>query len=146
VPLRQAGPLVGLTLLFLGAGERSAVMPALLLVSLWLMCGPAHTPGALRRALARLFAHRSSSLLAELSYSVYIVHLIFMLPLFAVVARHTSGSTPAWLVATAGLLALVAVVSWAMYRWIELPGIAWGKRLQVRPLPAPREVLARKAG
>lgn len=139
--LRHSWPLVALTLAFLAVGERSLVMPAMLLFSLWFVCGPAEQGGALKAALARMFEHRSSSLLADLSYSVYIVHLLFMLPLFAVVARHTSGSTPAWLVASVALLALVAAVSWVMYRCVELPGIAMGKRLLARPSLQPVEGL-----
>lgn len=135
---RDAAPVVVLTLAFLGIGERSLVMPAVLLFSLWFLCSPARHAVFLKAVLARLFAHRSSSLLADLSYSVYIVHLLFMLPVFAVVARHTNGSTPAWVVASVALLALVAAVSWAMYRWVELPGIALGKRLLTRA-PARRD-------
>ena len=132
VPLQRSGPLVAVTLAFLAVGERSPVMPAVLLFMWWFLCSPAAHAGGARAMLSRVFEHRSSSLLAELSYSVYIVHLVFMLPLFAVVARHTSGSLPAWLVASVALLALVAAVSWAVYRWVELPGIALGKRLLAR--------------
>lgn len=146
MPLGRSWPLVALTLVFLGVGERSLVMPAMLLFSLWFLCGSAAQGVAMKAALARVFEHRSSSLLAELSYSVYIVHLIFMLPLFAVVARHTSGFTAAWLVASVALLALVAVVSWGMYRWVELPGIALGKRLLARPARPRGDSLARDAG
>ena len=140
-PLRHAAPLVVLTLAFLAVGERSPVMPAVLLFSFWFLCSPPGHAGFLKAVLARVFAHRSSSLLADLSYSVYIVHLLFMLPLFAVVARHTNGSTQAWLVASVALLTLVSAVSWAMYRWVELPGIALGKRLLVQPALVSSDVL-----
>jgi len=113
-------------------------MPALLLFSAWVLgtAGLAGT-GAARHALERLFRHRLSGFLADMSYSLYIIHLVLMLPFFGFFAlRYTAGSPTVWLLATIGLLMVTLAVSWLMYRAIEVPGIALGKRLIARPLKA----------
>ncbi|MDX6741358.1 acyltransferase [Actinocorallia sp. A-T 12471] len=68
--------------------------------------------------------------LGAISFSVYLVHPILLLP----VHEHlVVGPTRAvWL---AVFLGAVLAVSWATYRWIELPFQRWGKRLAA-PSPA----------
>ncbi|GAB2837127.1 hypothetical protein GCM10022221_40530 [Actinocorallia aurea] len=68
------------------------------------------------------------SRLGAISFSVYLVHPVLLLPAHEYLVPGPF--RPLWLLAfTAAVLAL----SWATHRWIELPFQRWGKRLTARP-------------
>ncbi|ROO88229.1 peptidoglycan/LPS O-acetylase OafA/YrhL [Actinocorallia herbida] len=80
------------------------------------------------------------SRLGAISFSVYLVHPILLLP----VHEHlvVGPTRPLWLLA---FTAAVLAVSWTTHRWVELPFQRWGKRLTARPAPertAPERELA----
>lgn len=73
--------------------------------------------------LQKTFAHKSSKFLAEMSYSVYIIHLILMLPFFAFILKEGEVGIVYWWAASIILLAMTLVFSRLIYRYIEIPGI-----------------------
>ena len=79
--------------------------------------------------LNRIFLHPSSKFLADLSYSVYLVHWVMMLPLFAYVLQGGQLSLPEWAGYTTLLLMPVIALAYMTYRFIELPGIQLGKSI-----------------
>lgn len=121
--------ILGVTLAGLMLGNRSAYLPLLFLFGWWWICksGPAYGPRLM--PVQRLFRHRSSKFLAEVSYSVYIVHLMLMLPFFAWLLGDGPVAPIIWLTATLALLAGVMAIGYVMYRGVEVPGIRLGKLL-----------------
>jgi exopolysaccharide production protein ExoZ len=85
-------------------------------LALFLLCLERQPPQALRRV-------------GDMSYSLYLLHgTVGFAVVQALVPLKAGAATP--LVATA----VVLVVSWLMYRWVERPSIAWGRRLTAQPL------------
>lgn len=68
-------------------------------------------------------------LLGDVSYGVYLIHLLVLVPVVALVERHLPGIPPLAQTAAAFLGAAVIVypLGWAAYRWIETPGINLGR-------------------
>jgi peptidoglycan/LPS O-acetylase OafA/YrhL len=131
-----------LVLLIVSAFSQSPLFPPYLVASVGFFCfaaGVALHP-------ATLLAHRAIQLLGKISFSAYLVHFAFLLPVRAVVVAHLAGASPAllllvYLVVTVGL---TAAVSAATYRLVELPGISLGKRLieRLEHRPAPMTSIA----
>lgn len=71
--------------------------------------------------------------IARYSYGVYLSHTIVL-----ALVRRTANPSPYWLPLSLGLITLVSVIA---YHAIEVPMIAWGKRLTSRPA-APSQTLA----
>jgi len=93
--------------------------------------------GAATRVYWRLLAWRPLERLGVVSYSTYLVHWPVLvvcqalyraalgdLPPMAMLALHLAVSFP-----------LVAAASFALYRFVEAPGIAWGRTLAQRMAP-----------
>ena len=80
-------------------------------------------------AIQTIFSHKSSKYLAEMSYSVYIFHLVLMLPFFAYVLKDGKLSTMTWIISSIILLIFTMLVSHFIYKYIEIPGINIAKRL-----------------
>ncbi len=74
----------------------------------------------------------------DVSYGVYLIHLIVLVPAVALTTQHL-GDLPAHLralIAFAGSAVVVYPLGWALYEWLEKPGISLGRRL-LAPKAAP---------
>ncbi len=120
--------LVAATILFLVVGNHSWVMPAVFLFAFWFLTRPTGQAGA-AAFFNRVFTHGSSKFLADISYSLYILHLLLMLPFFALVLKYGCCSSSVWLFACVILLTVTTLVAYVSYRLVEIPGISVGKRL-----------------
>jgi peptidoglycan/LPS O-acetylase OafA/YrhL len=67
--------------------------------------------------------------MGDVSYGVYLIHLIVLVPVVALTTQHLGGLPPLVraLIAFAGSAALVYPLGWVLYRWLEEPGIALGR-------------------
>ena len=92
------------------------------------------TAGPLARATRSLLRWRPLRVLGEISYGTYVVHWPLMVVCTAALRRLVPDMTPqlhaALLLATA--TPLVFAASWALHRFVELPGIALGHRIARR--------------
>ena len=118
-----------ITLVFLLIGNRNIYMPFLFVFSWWWVCLANINNNALLIFIQKIFNHQSSKFLAEMSYSVYIFHLVLMLPFFAFVLKGGELSSIAWLGASITLLMLTIFLSRFIYKYIEIPGISLAKKL-----------------
>ncbi|MFX6899785.1 hypothetical protein ABTH92_21685, partial [Acinetobacter baumannii] len=64
---------------------------------------------------------------------LYIFHLLLMLPYFSWLLSSGPLPTWGWFFASAGLFAVTAIVAYCSYRYIESPGIRFGKRWLYAP-------------
>ncbi len=85
--------------------------------------------------LGRVFFRR----LGDLSYGVYLIHLLVLIPAVALFANTGLRALPLFLAATALTIAIAYPAAWMGYRFVEQPGIALGKSLLRRRRPAPRK-------
>jgi peptidoglycan/LPS O-acetylase OafA/YrhL len=74
--------------------------------------------------------------LGKISYSVYLLHYVFIYVFAGVIDNLAGGPLPQRLGLTAGYLAALLVASWACYRFVELPFQSLGKRVVRRLSPA----------
>lgn len=116
-----------ITIVALAVGNGSPYVILLFIFSWWWIC--IQSSSLSFNLLRKIFAHKSSKYLAEMSYSVYIFHLILMPPFFALVLQNGKMGTLAWVLWTVGLLVLTMTVSQVIYKTIEIPGINIGKKL-----------------
>lgn len=84
-----------------------------------------------------VFKNKSSSFLADISYPLYLIHLIIMLPFFAnyfdfIEVLHIQRNLFTWIIATLVLSMIVITLSVLIHKTIELPGINLGKRILKR--------------
>ena len=103
--------------------------PALWLVVMHCLLVARTTPASPEGRLASLLRLPPVLFLGRISYSLYLVHFLVMLSGMALLVQLTLGA-PAY----AGLLLLYVVpmsivAASVMYRWVEQPGIALGRRL-----------------
>ena len=88
--------------------------------------------------VSRILSLRPMRLLGDVSYSLYLAHLLIIIPVVFVLTRQPwfLGWQPLQRFAAALSLTLPAVVlvSYALYRGVELPSIRLGKRLGARLL------------
>ncbi|MBH0057958.1 acyltransferase [Pseudoalteromonas sp. SWXJZ94C] len=121
--------LILVVLFFLYVGNKSLTIPLLFIFSYWWICVEKNKNKKALSILNSLFNHKSSKFLAEISYSLYIIHLVIMLPFFAFFLNSFDLSFTTWFISTAILLLITIVCSYFMYRFIEIPGINYGKKL-----------------
>lgn len=122
--------LVAVTFGFLVVCNKNLLIPLLFLFCLWWICYVNSTCKNTFISFLRFFInHKLNKFLAEISYSVYIVHLIFMLPFFAYLLRAGAVTSLTWLISSCILLVIVSLISLLIYKYVELPGIALGKKL-----------------
>lgn len=118
-----------ITFSFLIIGNRTVYIPLLFIFSWWWICNIVTTKGLVYLTLQTMFNHWTSKILADLSYSVYIIHLILMLPFFSFILKNGALSLIAWGGASLLLLSLTMCLSYLIYKFIEMPGINMGKKL-----------------
>ena len=82
--------------------------------------------------------------MADASYSVYLLHLLIILPIDAWLLKNTSfiHMSGALRFGTLFILAVISTytVSWFLYRYVERPGIAWGKSIIFRFSPKKADI------
>lgn len=122
---------MGLTLVLFKL-NRTAHISILFLLSWWWVCISHDENNWIIKTISAVFRHQSSKFLADISYSVYIFHLIFMLPYFAYILSFSKLGHKEWLVVTTGLFIFVAIIAFFVYKFIELKGIHFGKSLERR--------------
>ncbi|MBB1247621.1 acyltransferase family protein [Rhizobium sp. G21] len=78
-----------------------------------------------------LLSNAVSRFFGDVSYGVYLIHLLVMLPVCAWLARTQPGLSPEprFAAALALTLAITYGLAYLAYRLIELPGISLGRRL-----------------
>lgn len=118
-----------LTILVLFFGNRTPFMPALFIFSWWWICIVNTASNPIFSAINFLFSHKTSKFFSEMSYSVYIFHLVLMLPFFAVILSNGTMSRIEWVFFSSVLLICCIAIGYLFYRYIELPGIKIGKSL-----------------
>jgi peptidoglycan/LPS O-acetylase OafA/YrhL len=76
-------------------------------------------------------------LLGDVSYGVYLIHLLVLVPVAALVEQRLPGAAPLVQAGAAfGLSALIVYpLGWIAYQWIEKPGISLGRRAVDRMSP-----------
>lgn len=69
--------------------------------------------------------------LGDVSYGVYLIHLLALIPAVALVTRHLPDAAPLVRAGAAfiGAAAVVYPAGWLIYRFIEVPGISRGRRV-----------------
>jgi peptidoglycan/LPS O-acetylase OafA/YrhL len=69
--------------------------------------------------------------LGDVSYGVYLIHLLALVPAVALVSRHLPDAAPLARagIAFIGAAAVVYPAGWLIYRFIENPGISLGRRV-----------------
>lgn len=83
----------------------------------------ARHPGALSTALGWI---------GERAYSIYLCHLPVLLVTYEILWRNGGFTASGWMhpaTVTLGSLGAIALLATLSYRYLELPGIRWGKRL-----------------
>jgi peptidoglycan/LPS O-acetylase OafA/YrhL len=118
-----------ITIFFLAIGNRTAHIPLLFIFAWWWICNVNTSQNYVLTFIQKVFNHKSSKFLAEMSYSVYIFHLVIMLPFFAFALKEGELSYIAWIFYSFILLALTMCVAHFIYKYIEIPGINMGKKL-----------------
>lgn len=88
----------------------------------------------------RLLGSRWGAFAADTSYSVYLTHVLVMVPVAGALCAlpwfvHLPGAVR-FLVLTGAVIGPVYAVSWLLFRWVETPGIHAGKWV-VRPWAKP---------
>lgn len=119
--------IIFISILSLAIGNGSLYILLLFIFSWWWICTDYSSQNF--NFIKNIFAHRSSKYLAEISYSVYIFHLIIMPPFFAFMLKNGKLSVMTWIVCSAVLLLLTMAVSNVIYKYIEIPGINAGKKV-----------------
>jgi peptidoglycan/LPS O-acetylase OafA/YrhL len=89
-----------------------------------------------------MLSNPASRWIGDVSYGVYLIHLLVMLPVcgWLATAYPTLAPFPRFWAALVLTLLLTYALAYAAYRLIELPGISWGRQVAGRfqkPKPAP---------
>lgn len=116
-------------LLALYFGNKSIYVPLLFLFGVWWVCGVNSNQNRVALLIHGIFQSKFTKFLSEISYSLYIFHLVLMLPFFAFFLAGGKLSPMRWASLSILLLLLTLCVSYLIYRYIEIPGINWGKKL-----------------
>ena len=142
--LRAPALMVALIVAMASATRRDHVTMtlAVMAVGFMLLVGGAYLPGVglLHRALhpvRRVLASRVGHWAGETAYSLYLVHLLILLPVTATLMRFEGytemSSSLRFLCTGAVTLAISLTLATLIHRWIERPGIGWGKPARTAP-------------
>lgn len=113
--------------------ERSteAVARVLLVVGLFYMIWP--TGGGVRERIAAALSNKLARFMGDTSYGLYLLHLLLLIPVAGWLASMPQFIQLPLAVRFTVCAALVVppcyLGAWLLYRWIEMPGIALGKRI-----------------
>jgi peptidoglycan/LPS O-acetylase OafA/YrhL len=80
----------------------------------------------------RMLVNRTTRYLGKISYSIYLNHptiVLLLAPVYHALYRNAPSLSVAFLASFAVTLSVVLPISALTYRWIEVPGIALGKRV-----------------
>jgi peptidoglycan/LPS O-acetylase OafA/YrhL len=102
-------------------------------------------PRLMQRAVAPLdmvLANPMSRFIGDVSYGVYLIHLLVMIPVcgWLATAYPAMAPFPRFWAALALVIPITYSLAYAAYRLVELPGISWGRQVAARfqkPKPAP---------
>lgn len=130
------GPVIGLALV-LAATERSGpVFGMAALAAALLFYDRQADVFQIRRLLElaeRLLGSRVATFAADTSYSVYLTHVLVMVPVAGLLCRSAEfiqlPGAARFLILSASVMVPVYALSWLLFRFVELPGIRAGKRL-----------------
>ena len=149
---RESRLLYFLGLLVVTAGERHPLLSLFVLACQTALLLPTLPFGAagqmLSRAITTICRLPVTKFFADISYSLYLIHLLIALPFFGYVFAHPNipspiGSPLIWLGYSAIILAISTSLAYLTYRFIELPGMALGKKISAR---RPRDAGATTTG
>ena len=124
--------IICITLLFLTIGNETLLIPVGFIAIWWFLILDDKKTKRLKSLINIIFKHKSSKFLADISYSLYIIHLLVMIPYFSLVLSGSEMPELIWLGHSLIILCIVMLLSLFSYRFIELPGIDIGKRLITR--------------
>lgn len=107
-----------------------------------------YQPGALLAKVIKLpraiLTHRISTWLGDVSYSVYLLHLLLVVPAIAILLRDYQLAAMSAPVRFALICAIVLPLTYALatvlYHFVEKPGIQLGKRV-LAPRPAAQDMV-----
>jgi peptidoglycan/LPS O-acetylase OafA/YrhL len=103
---------------------------------LWSSVQPVHSLG---HRLARLLGSRPAFHMGEISYSIYLLHMIPLYGSIFLLDRAGIGGTALQAIATFATILVTYALANLAYRWIEKPGIELGGKLTGPKLaPAPQ--------
>ncbi|MFS2224621.1 acyltransferase family protein [Pantoea sp. B65] len=107
-----------------------------------------HQPGAVMQKLVKLprmiLTHRFSTWLGDISYSVYLLHLLIVVPAIALLLRDyhmdTFSGPLRFAIVCAVCVPLTYAIATLLYHFVEKPGIQLGKRV-LAPRPATSDIV-----
>ena len=124
-----------------------AVARVMVVMGLFYMILPTASP--VRDRIAAALSNRVARFMGDTSYGLYLLHLLLLIPLagwLATIPQFVQLPLAARFVLCALLISPPSYLgAWLLYRWIELPGIAWGKRVLARAPraePSPAQIKA----
>jgi peptidoglycan/LPS O-acetylase OafA/YrhL len=83
----------------------------------------------------RAIVNRATRFLGKVSYSIYLNHptcVYLLVPVYRRIYAHSPSLTLSFLGCVAVTFAVLLPLSWLTYRFIEAPGIEWGKKVMKR--------------
>ena len=91
-----------------------------------------HGSGRLNQWLARLLSSRALYVIAQLSYSMYLFHILIILGVYQVLVAHWPDISVAMVMLVGGIISfpLTLITSTGVYLFVERPGIALRSRLR----------------
>ncbi|WP_345828161.1 acyltransferase [Erwinia sp. HDF1-3R] len=126
----------------LQAIKLQVIMEVLMIVGMAAILWQYAPDGLMARLIAlprRLLNNRLSTWLGDVSFSVYLLHLLIVIPAIALMLSHTSLGNKSDIVRFATICAICIPITYALasllYKFVEKPGILLGKKvLAPRPV------------
>lgn len=132
----EAGFTATLALLVAASTQSSLVIIMTALVAALLWYDRPSDPFHIRKPLATvetLLSGRFASFMADTSYAVYLIHMMIMLPIAGFLADMPAYRSLPGIARFAAVVVpvvlLVYPAAWMIFKWVEKPGIALGKKL-----------------
>jgi peptidoglycan/LPS O-acetylase OafA/YrhL len=125
--------LLAVVMLFCYLGEKTIIMPLVIIFSFWYFLDNRLKIDKYKNLFDNIFANKTSIFLANISYPLYLIHLLFMIPYFAFLLNwfevKSAQETTLWFVESITLLIFMILISMFIHKFIEIPGIKIGKSL-----------------